>query len=470
MSIEAQKQIRENTMELHDFLKDLTDWEQTVKIKEKKLASVNTKGKLPDISQKPTTLPKSSSNKSSSSLGAAAATIDRMSNVFGLDEPVPDAWSEKDLGNKYFKEGKYVQAIDCYSRSIALQPTAVAFANRAMALLKIRRYADAEVDCTEAIELDDHYTKAYSRRGTARKELKKYLASVEDFEFALRLEPENKELRKQYIEAKETYEKELLTSIQEPPTSAPANPLVGLNPADKSSRSPVEQMKSALPASGQSVLHPNSNPLHPNLSGILETPPAPSPVTSPPNASVSVPTVSTSPSVTKSSTKMEGPNKQAKRVDSALAAEVVLSTQAAAARAAANVTAGLGKNLVSPKTSYEFEAVWKGLSGNRSSQAHLLKIMDPLSLPKLFKDSLGAPLLMEIIQSLPLLLQDNAGLVVNILENLSKVGRFSMTVMFLTVKDKAVMRQLWDNVLASPNVSEEEKDRLGALTPKYRLQ
>jgi hypothetical protein len=49
MSIEAQKQIRENTMELHEFLKDLTDWEQTVKIKEKKLASVTTKdsGLLP---------------------------------------------------------------------------------------------------------------------------------------------------------------------------------------------------------------------------------------------------------------------------------------------------------------------------------------------------------------------------------------------------------------------------------------
>jgi hypothetical protein len=67
-------------------------------------------------------------------------------------------------------------------------------------------------------------------------------------------------------------------------------------------------------------------------------------------------------------------NAQAKRVDNALAAEVLLSTQAAAARAAVNVTAGLGKNLVSPKTSYEFEAVWKGLSGNRSSQAHLLKV------------------------------------------------------------------------------------------------
>jgi hypothetical protein len=42
--------------------------------------------------------------------------------------------------------------------------------------------------------------------------------------------------------------------------------------------------------------------------------------------------------------------------------------------------------------------------------------------------------------------------------------------MFLTVKDKAVIRQLWDDVLASPNVSEEEQARLGALKPKYRLQ
>jgi hypothetical protein len=41
------------------------------------------------------------------------------------------------------------------------------------------RYEDAEVDCTEAIALDDRYTKAYARRGTARKELKKYLGAVE---------------------------------------------------------------------------------------------------------------------------------------------------------------------------------------------------------------------------------------------------------------------------------------------------
>lgn len=42
-------------------------------------------------------------------------------------------------GNEFFKQKKFKEAIDCYSRSIALSPTAVAYANRAMAYLKIKR-------------------------------------------------------------------------------------------------------------------------------------------------------------------------------------------------------------------------------------------------------------------------------------------------------------------------------------------
>uniref|UniRef100_A0A0E0KY00 Uncharacterized protein n=1 Tax=Oryza punctata TaxID=4537 RepID=A0A0E0KY00_ORYPU len=55
------------------------------------------------------------------------------------DEPMPDAASEKEQGNEYFKQKKFAQAIECYSRSIGLSPSAVAFANRAMAYLKLRR-------------------------------------------------------------------------------------------------------------------------------------------------------------------------------------------------------------------------------------------------------------------------------------------------------------------------------------------
>lgn len=41
------------------------------------------------------------------------------------------------------------------------------------------RFQEAEDDCTEALNLDDRYIKAYSRRSTARKELGKLRESTE---------------------------------------------------------------------------------------------------------------------------------------------------------------------------------------------------------------------------------------------------------------------------------------------------
>ena len=103
----------------------------------------------------------------------------------------------------------------------------MAYANRAMALLKQAKYQQAEADCTAALEvtppalaapepqtqsawlqirpggvpnrrgnvlgcglqLDPEYVKALSRRGTARRHLGMYLDSTLDFELAVRLEP-----------------------------------------------------------------------------------------------------------------------------------------------------------------------------------------------------------------------------------------------------------------------------------------
>ncbi|KAJ6673024.1 hypothetical protein OIU79_024642 [Salix purpurea] len=66
--------------------------------------------------------------------------INHLSSSFTTDEVSVDATSEKELGNEYFKQKKFSEAIECYSRSIALSPTAVAHANRAMAYLKIKRF------------------------------------------------------------------------------------------------------------------------------------------------------------------------------------------------------------------------------------------------------------------------------------------------------------------------------------------
>uniref|UniRef100_A0A8C0GJ40 RNA polymerase II-associated protein 3 n=1 Tax=Chelonoidis abingdonii TaxID=106734 RepID=A0A8C0GJ40_CHEAB len=104
------------------------------------------------------------------------------------------AIAEKDLGNGYFKEGKYEAAIECYTRGIAADGTnALLPANRAMAYLKIQKYEEAEADCTRALQLDVSYSKAFARRGSARAALGKLKEAMQDFETVLKLEPGNKQ-------------------------------------------------------------------------------------------------------------------------------------------------------------------------------------------------------------------------------------------------------------------------------------
>lgn len=70
----------------------------------------------------------------------------------------------KDAGNARFRAGQYQAAADCYASSLALAPTCLAHANRAMALLKLGRHAEAEAECGAALGLDPLYVKAYQRR------------------------------------------------------------------------------------------------------------------------------------------------------------------------------------------------------------------------------------------------------------------------------------------------------------------
>ena len=103
-----------------------------------------------------------------------------------------DAELWKDRGNIAFSAKNYAQAKKDYTQSIALQPTCLAYANRAMAELKLEEYSATEADCTTAIALDAAYTKAYLRRAAAAKQLGKLLQATEDYEHALRLEPTSK--------------------------------------------------------------------------------------------------------------------------------------------------------------------------------------------------------------------------------------------------------------------------------------
>ncbi|KAM3204754.1 RNA polymerase II-associated protein 3 isoform X1 [Capsicum annuum] len=334
--------------------------------------------------------------------------ISHLSSELVSEENNINANSEKELGNEFFKLKKFNEAIDCYSRSIALSPTAVAYANRAMAYLKIKRFQEAENDCTEALNLDDRYIKAYSRRSTAWKELGKLKESIEDAEFALRLEPQNQEIKKQYGEVKALYEKEILKRVS-------------------------------------------------GATGVFAQ-----------GAQISGKTIKSGPvieSVSSSSQKLaEVRTIPAKKTQQ----ELDESVQELAARAADLAKTEAAKNIAAPNSAYQFEVSWRGLSGDRNLQTHLLKITSPAMLPRIFKNALSASMLMDILRCVATFFIEDMNLAIRYLEDLTKVPRFDMIIMCLSSTDKSELLKMWEEVFCKG--AGGHTATLGALCFKYGLK
>ncbi|WVZ96080.1 hypothetical protein U9M48_041762, partial [Paspalum notatum var. saurae] len=389
------------------------------------------------------------------------------------DEPMPDAVSEKEQGNEYFKQKKFAEAIECYSRSIGLSPTAVAFANRAMAYLKLRRqvtcrislhlmlcihflcfcckFKEAEDDCTEALDLDDRYIKAYSRRITARKELGKLKEAMDDAEFAISLDPNNPELRKQYSEIKTLHmekmakkgsvpAKRAVSEIDKkditshPPTISQKNTFMEV---DSPVRAPMEIRESVEGRSnGGSGSIVNDNIIqsyHGKLQFYL----------------------------------YNRMYLQYRDANHKPGPEV--SVQDLASRAASLYMASTVKNIKTPKTAYDFEVSWRALSDDTDQQIQLLKqSIPPASLPEIFKNALSAPFLIDIVKCAATIFRDDAALAVSILENLAQVPRFDLIIMCLSSMHKSELRKIWDQVfLAAEKASADQMEALRRLRGKY---
>lgn len=69
-------------------------------------------------------------------------------------------------GNDRLANKKFQEAIASYSQAIALHGTnAIYYSNRAAAYSHIGQHHKAIEDCKQAIAIDPHYVKAYSRLG-----------------------------------------------------------------------------------------------------------------------------------------------------------------------------------------------------------------------------------------------------------------------------------------------------------------
>eukprot|EP00672_Neobodo_designis_P027301 CAMPEP_0174839542 /NCGR_PEP_ID=MMETSP1114-20130205/8111_1 /TAXON_ID=312471 /ORGANISM="Neobodo designis, Strain CCAP 1951/1" /LENGTH=418 /DNA_ID=CAMNT_0016073667 /DNA_START=28 /DNA_END=1284 /DNA_ORIENTATION=+ len=110
----------------------------------------------------------------------------------------------KQKGNELVGQAKYTEAIGYYTKAIELNPSNhILFANRAAAYTHLKDYKSAIIDCEHCIALDESYTKAYSRLGTALYYDGNYRRAVDAYTRACQLEPDNQDHKTRLEQAKE---------------------------------------------------------------------------------------------------------------------------------------------------------------------------------------------------------------------------------------------------------------------------
>uniref|UniRef100_A0A8C7YQ01 RNA polymerase II-associated protein 3 n=1 Tax=Oryzias sinensis TaxID=183150 RepID=A0A8C7YQ01_9TELE len=210
---EVPLQMRQNIDELHSFMRELESWEADIKkkdnelrtggVQEKKLPPVRNKDHRAKMKKKQKSNSHSKAETSAEEASRIKAYDYRSWDKFDVDKALAEvdkdegpeeshesdsedavdpetALTEKEKGNAFFKEGKYDEAIDCYTRGMDADPSnPVLPTNRASAFFRLKKFAVAESDCNLAIALDGRYVKAYCRRGAARFALKKYQPALE---------------------------------------------------------------------------------------------------------------------------------------------------------------------------------------------------------------------------------------------------------------------------------------------------
>ncbi|XP_075863323.1 RNA polymerase II-associated protein 3 isoform X2 [Microcebus murinus] len=373
------------------------------------------------------------------------------------------AISEKDLGNAFFKEGKYERAIECYTRGIAADGTnALLPANRAMAYLKIEKYEEAEKDCTQAILLDGSYSKAFARRGTARTFLGKLNEAKQDFETVLLLEPGNKQavtelskIKKELIEKgnwddvflDSTQRQNVIKPIDNPPHLGSAKPLKKVIIEETGNLIQTIDVPDSTTAAA-----PESNPI--NLANVI----AATGTASKKNSSQDdlLPT-SDSPraKVLKieeiSDTSTLQPQANLKQDVCQSFSEISVEREQTPAQFVTIVLPQV------PANSFQLESDFRQL---KSSPHMLYKYL------KLFQKNLDPDVFNQIIKILHdfYIEKEKPSLIFEILQRLSELKRFDMAVMFMSETEKKIAHVLFNHIDKSgleDNSLEELKKRYG---------
>ncbi|XP_067420243.1 RNA polymerase II-associated protein 3 isoform X2 [Emydura macquarii macquarii] len=385
------------------------------------------------------------------------------------------AIAEKDLGNGYFKEGKYEAAIECYTRGIAADgANALLPANRAMAYLKIQKYEEAEEDCTQALLLDVSYSKAFARRGTARAALGKLIEAMQDFETVLKLEPGNKQAINELTKIQnELVEKGLWTYQECPEPSTEETEIQNLvQPIDKPlhlrSTKPLrrifiedvgdEMQNIDLPTTTTQVTNgSNSTSVetikNPNQDDLLTT------ADTPRAKQLKIEEISDTPAFQLSTNMKE--MSSATTQSSCLKNHLEKENKTLLPASTSDVPA-------IPANSFQLESDFRKLKGCPDKMYIYLKQIEPSHYPKLFQKSLDPDVFNQILKILQdfYIEKEKPSLILEILQRLSELKRFDMAVMFMSDLEKKTAHVLFNHM----NQSGLEDNSVEELKKKYGVQ
>uniref|UniRef100_A0A8C6THR3 RNA polymerase II-associated protein 3 n=1 Tax=Neogobius melanostomus TaxID=47308 RepID=A0A8C6THR3_9GOBI len=338
-----------------------------------------------------------------------------------------EAALQKDRGNAYFKEGKYEAAVECYSRGMEADNMNVLLpANRAMAFLKLERFKEAENDCSKAISLDNTYSKAFARRATARVALGKLEEAKNDFHEVLKLEPGNKQALNELQKLQDASSGCLLSS--DGTNERTVQPID--KPKHLQSKKPLRRIE--IEEVSGNVLVPEI-PVSESHDGVTKAKEDTSPLSTSPSAKIikieeiaDVPTCPSEPST-------QG-GQPLCRINTS-----VPDTASKSSLPVMDIPPP-------PANSFQFEADLRKIGSQPEMIYSYLKQLQPEAYSKIFHNSLEPSILNEILKTLHVfyIKNETPALIFQILQNIARVKRFDMAVMFMSSSEKRVLKELFD--------------------------
>lgn len=411
------------------------------------------------------------------------------------------AVNEKNRGNVCFKQRNFAGAVEHYSRGLRTAPETDVpplLLNRAMALLQLRRWREAEADCDTVLSLLPDNLKARFRRGKAKMGRDDLRGALDDFEHVVRSEPSNAQAcaeaerardllnaqtqaraaqaAKAEAEAAAKAKAETMAKKQAAKAQADerAQAQLLLDLAEREERAAIKakaraEAKAATEAQTKTggktrVLIEESDGSEDEgsdggdeeVSGTrtkASAPPAP--------PAVAPATTSKKGNVTASAA--SGGAKGGAKGYYPTPAEQAAKFDAAKARNKTAKARSKAKQPAAPKTGYEFERTWRSLRSDSASFYKYLKLLKPSKYNKVFKTGVESGVVSSIIEAIHKhMMHEDAGTAYDTLLALSKIDRFGTVQMLLEKRDKEGVGSICDFLgsVGSAKFSKEQLEQL----------